>query len=124
MVVGEFTASAIGMEEDKREQEAQEKKDAAVDYSKLEADIAANKTLAAQVRRLPTTACNETPLPLHCLICLSQTLCSRWRRILRGVFYLLSAVSRSDSLPLRRVSPDGLRESGVVRVALHDVGVC
>lgn len=50
MVVGEFTASAIAMEEDKREEDEQAKKDATVDYAKLEADIAANKTLAAQVR--------------------------------------------------------------------------
>lgn len=49
MVVGEFTASAIAMEEDKREEEEQAKKDSTVDYAKLEADIAANKTLAAQV---------------------------------------------------------------------------
>eukprot|EP00873_Tetraselmis_striata_P044662 jgi/Tetstr1/464926/TSEL_009660.t1 len=48
MVVGEFTASAIAMEEDKREEEEQAKKDSTVDYAKLEADIAANKTLAAQ----------------------------------------------------------------------------
>lgn len=49
MVVGEVAASAMAMEEDKREDEEQEKKDAAVDYSKLEADIEANKILAAQV---------------------------------------------------------------------------
>mmetsp|Transcript_35851 Transcript_35851/g.101471 ORF Transcript_35851/g.101471 Transcript_35851/m.101471 type:complete len:489 (-) Transcript_35851:103-1569(-) len=48
MVVGEFTASSIAMEEDKRADEEQQKKDASVDYSKLEADIEANKSLAAQ----------------------------------------------------------------------------
>lgn len=48
MVVGEFNASNIATEEDKRADEEQAKKDAQVDYSKLEADIEANKTLAAQ----------------------------------------------------------------------------
>ena len=59
MVVGEFNASNIATEEDKREDEEQAKKDAQVDYSKLEADIEANKTLAAQVlltRMLPGIA--------------------------------------------------------------------
>jgi hypothetical protein len=47
MVVGEFTASNIAMEEDAREED---KKKSVIDIEKLKADIAANKTLAQQVR--------------------------------------------------------------------------
>jgi hypothetical protein len=54
MVVGEFTSSSIVTDEGKREDEVQAKKDAQVDYSKLEGDIEANKSLAAQVE-LPRT---------------------------------------------------------------------
>lgn len=49
MVVGEFTASNIAMEEDKREEENNKKK-STVDMAKLQADIDAQLAVAAQVR--------------------------------------------------------------------------
>jgi hypothetical protein len=46
MVVGEFTASNIAMEEDAREEDKQK---SVIDIEKLKADIAANKVLSQQV---------------------------------------------------------------------------
>jgi hypothetical protein len=51
MVVGEFTASSIATEQDRMEDDQREKlKTSKVDYAKLEEDVAALKTLAAQAR--------------------------------------------------------------------------
>ncbi len=53
MVVGEFTASSIATEQDRMEDDQREKlKTSKVDYAKLEEDVAALKTLAAQARTL------------------------------------------------------------------------
>lgn len=57
MVVGEFTASNIAMEEDKREEENNKKKKSTVDMAKLQADIDAQLAVAAQVRRLGADPC-------------------------------------------------------------------
>lgn len=51
MVVGEFTASSIATEQDRMEDDQREKlKTSKVDHAKLEEDVAALKTLAAQAR--------------------------------------------------------------------------
>ncbi|KAK9823540.1 hypothetical protein WJX72_003562 [[Myrmecia] bisecta] len=48
MSLGEFTAANIAIDQDKKEEEAAAKKKAFVDYSKLEAEVAANKELAGK----------------------------------------------------------------------------
>ena len=48
MSVGEFTASNIAVDQDKKEEEA--KKRTNIDYSKIEATVSSNKELASRVR--------------------------------------------------------------------------
>jgi hypothetical protein len=68
MVVGEFTASSIAMDQDKKDAELENKIKGKADHSKLEADIEQIKASASGVR--PGQGCIDyhCTLPLHAFI--------------------------------------------------------